>query len=63
MVLVNKFAASPLTNDGESGRSPFDSIGVRVQFVNWKKIFVLMSLASTKLPSDESIQTYATNLA
>jgi hypothetical protein len=62
--LVNKFAASPLTNDGENGKSPFgESSGDRVQFVNWKKLFVLIALASSQIPTDQLIKTYATNLA
>jgi hypothetical protein len=61
--LVNKFAASPLTNDGESGKSPFETNGDRVQYVNWKKIFVLIALASSAIPSEQVLQTYKTTLA
>jgi len=61
--LVSKFAASPLTNDGESGKNLFGSSGERVQFVNWKKMFALMALASSSIPSDEKLQTYGSELA
>lgn len=65
--LVQKFDAKPLANDADSGRNPFaqhSSVSDdRSQFVNWQKIFILFSLASSKTPSDERLQTYGAELA
>lgn len=61
--LLQKFAASPLTNDGDSGKSLFGSQGERVQYVNWKKVFLLMALACSKIPDDDTLQSYGSDLA
>lgn len=53
--LINKFAQKPLANLADKGKSPFVATGMsddRNQYINWKKIFVLFSLASSNFPND-----------
>jgi len=65
--IISRLSQKPLTNNGESGQSPFASslsmLEERSTFVNWKKVFLLFALASSSLPSDSQLQTYGQELA
>jgi hypothetical protein len=53
--IMKKFAASAPSNDGDRGKSPFAAAGERVQYINWKKLFVLMALASSSIPDKDTL--------
>jgi len=53
--IMKKFAASAPSNDGDRGKSPFAAAGERVHYINWKKLFVLMALASSSIPDNDTL--------